>query len=508
MEGLRRSGQKRLSGQDAFQLYDTFGFPFEMTKSILEESGLNIDESGFEREMEKQREQARSSTQMTGNIFVEGPIGIIKETAKETTFLGYENCEIESRVIGLIIEEKLVKAADTGQEVHIVLDQTPFYAEAGGQVGDTGIVQTENSKVEVSNTKKSNDIIVHIGKVVEGKIKTNENVTCVIDKGRRAAIKRNHSATHLLHYTLRQVVGQHAEQSGSLVAPERLRFDFHHFEGIKKDEIARIEELMNERIMENTPVATEEMALDKARKAGATALFGEKYGENVRVVSIGDYSQELCAGTHVKNTGEIGLFKITSESSIAAGIRRLEAVTGNDALTRIRQKEKTLDRLCNVLDVQENMAVQRAEELMLQVRDLRKDVQKAKKEGTREFSSELIANAREISGVKIVTEVIEGVDIDDLRKTVDSLKESLGSVAIVLGTTEDGKVTLITSLSNDLVKKGLHAGNIARDIAKIVGGGGGGRADMAQAGGQLPDKINEAIDLGFRIIQEKIENCT
>ena len=508
MEGLRRSEQKRLSGQDAFQLYDTFGFPFEMTKSILEESGLNIDESGFEREMEKQREQARSSTQMTGNIFDEGPIGIIKETAKETTFLGYENCEIESRVIGLIIEEKLVKAADTGQEVHIVLDQTPFYAEAGGQVGDTGIVQTENSKVEVSNTKKSNDIIVHIGKVVEGKIKTNENVTCVIDKGRRAAIKRNHSATHLLHYTLRQVVGQHAEQSGSLVAPERLRFDFHHFEGIKKDEIARIEELMNERIMENTPVATEEMALDKARKAGATALFGEKYGENVRVVNIGDYSQELCAGTHVKNTGEIGLFKITSESSIAAGIRRLEAVTGNDALTRIRQKEKTLDRLCNVLDVQENMAVQRAEELMLQVRDLRKDVQKAKKEGTREFSSELIANAREISGVKIVTEVIEGVDIDDLRKTVDSLKESLGSVAIVLGTTEDGKVTLITSLSNDLVKKGLHAGNIARDIAKIVGGGGGGRADMAQAGGQLPDKINEAIDLGFRIIQEKIENCT
>jgi len=508
MEGLRRSGQKRLSGQDAFQLYDTFGFPFEMTKSILEESGLNVDESGFEREMEKQREQARSSTQMTGNIFDEGPIGIIKETAKETTFLGYENCEIESRVIGLIIDEKLVKAADTGQEVHIVLDQTPFYAEAGGQVGDTGIVQTKNSKVEVSNTKKSNDIIVHIGKVVEGKIKTNENVTCVIDKGRRAAIKRNHSATHLLHYTLRQVVGQHAEQSGSLVAPERLRFDFHHFEGIKKDEIARIEELMNERIMENTPVATEEMALDKARKAGATALFGEKYGENVRVVSIGDYSQELCAGTHVKNTGEIGLFKITSESSIAAGIRRLEAVTGNDALTRIRQKEKTLDRLCNVLDVQENMAVQRAEELMLQVRDLRKDVQKAKKEGTREFSSELIANAREISGVKIVTEVIEGVDIDDLRKTVDSLKESLGSVAIVLGTTEDGKVTLITSLSNDLVKKGLHAGNIARDIAKIVGGGGGGRADMAQAGGQLPDKINEAIDLGFRIIQEKIENCT
>jgi len=508
MEGLRRSGQKKLSGQDAFQLYDTFGFPFEMTKSILEENGLTVNEGGFEREMEKQREQARSSTQMTGNIFDEGPIGTIKETVKETIFLGYENCETESKVVGLIINEQLVESVDAGQEVHIVLDQTPFYAEAGGQVGDTGIVQTKNSKVEISNTKKSNDIIVHIGKVVEGKIKRNENVTCVIDKRRRAAIKRNHSATHLLHCILRQVVGQHAEQSGSLVAPERLRFDFHHFEGIKEDEIARIEALMNERIMENAPVITEEMTLDRARKAGATALFGEKYGENVRVVNIGDYSQELCAGTHVKNTGEIGLFKITSESSIAAGMRRLEAVTGDDALARIRQKEKTLDRLCNVLDVQENMAVQRAEDLMLQIRDLRKDVQKAKKEGAREFSSDLIANAREISGVKIVTEVIEGVDIGDLRKTVDSLKKSLDSVAIVLGTTENGKVTLITSLSNDLVKKGLHAGNIARDIAKIVDGGGGGRADMAQAGGQLPDKINEAVDLGFRIIQEKIENCT
>ena len=507
MEGLRKCGQKTLSGQEAFQLYDTFGFPFEMTKSILENSGLTVDENGFEDEMHMQRERARSSTQMTGNIFDEGPIGKIKETTKETIFLGYENCETESKVIGLIMNEQLVNSAEAGQDIHIVLDQTPFYAEAGGQVGDVGIIQTKNGRVEISNAKKSNDIIVHIGKVVEGKIKTNENVTCVIDKGRRSAIKRNHSATHLLHYTLRQVVGQHAEQSGSLVAPERLRFDFHHFEGIRKDDIARIEELINDRIMENVPVITAEMTLNEARNAGATALFGEKYGENVRVVNIGDYSRELCAGTHVSNTGEIGLFKIISESSIAAGIRRIEAVTGNEALARITQKEKTLDRLCAVLDAQENMAIQRAEELILQIKDFKKDVQKAKKEGARKISSDLIANAREISGVKIVTEVIEGVDIGDLRKTVDSLKESLGSVAIILGTTEDGKVTLIASISNDLVKKGLHAGNIAREIAKVVGGGGGGRADMAQAGGQLPDKINEAIDLAFRIISEKIEDC-
>jgi alanyl-tRNA synthetase len=387
----------------------------------------------------------------------------------------------------------------------VVLDQTPFYAEAGGQIGDTGKIQKEGTKVEIYNTKKSNDIIVHIGKVVEGEINTNENVTSVIDTERRSAIKRNHSATHLLHSVLRQVVGQHAEQSGSSVTPERLRFDFHHFDGVKEGEIARIEELMNGRVMENASVITDQMALDQARKAGATALFGEKYGANVRVVNIGDYSQELCGGTHVDNTGEIGLFKIISESSIAAGIRRIEAVTGNEAIALTRRKGQMLDRLCGVLDTQENTVIQRAEELMQQIKDLRKDVQKAKKDDVQKYSSDFISKAKEVSGVKIVTEVVKGVEIDDLRRTVDSLKKSLGSVAIILGTVDNGRATLIASLSNDLVKKGLHAGKIVGDIAKIVGGGGGGRADMAQAGGQLPDKIYEAIDLGFKILQKKIE---
>ncbi|MHC4453664.1 MAG: alanine--tRNA ligase [Planctomycetota bacterium] len=508
MDSIRESGQKTLSGQEAFQLYDTFGFPFEMTKSILEENSLSVDEDDFEKEMNMQRERAKVSSQMKGSIFDEGPLSTLKETAKESVFLGYEKNEAEGKVIGLIINEQLVDSAEKGQEVHMVLDQTPFYAESGGQVGDTGIVQVKNTKVRINDTKKSNDFIVHIGKVVEGRISTNDNVTSIVDTNRRSAIKRNHSATHLLHYVLRHVVGLHAEQSGSLVAPERLRFDFHHFEGIKKDEILRIEELMNERIMGNASVITEEMALDQARKAGATALFGEKYGENVRVVNIGDYSQELCAGTHVNNTGEIGLFKVISESSIAAGIRRIEAVTGKEAIVRTRQKERTLEKLCGVLDVQENMIIQRAEELMQQIKDLKKDIQNAKTEDAQKYSSELITHAKEVSGVKIVTEVIEGVEVGDLRKAVDSLKKSLNSVAIILGTIENGRVTLITSLSNDLVKKGLHAGNIARDIAKIVGGGGGGRADMAQAGGQLPDKLNEALELGLKIIREKIEDFT
>lgn len=506
MDNLRKSGQKALSGQVAFQLYDTFGFPFEMTKSILEENSLYVDEGDFDKEMSMQRERAKVSSQMKGSIFDEGPLSTLKETAKETVFLGYEEYEAEGKVVGMIVKEQLVDSAEAEQEVHLVLDRTPFYAESGGQVGDTGIVQAKNAKVRIQDTKKSNDFIVHIGKVVEGRINKNDNVTSFVDTNRRSAIKRNHSATHLLHYVLRHVIGLHAEQSGSLVAPERLRFDFHHFEGMKKDEISRIEELMNERITESAPVITEEMALDQARKAGATALFGEKYGENVRVVNIGDYSQELCAGTHVKNTGEIGLFKIISESSIAAGIRRIEAVTGKEAIARTRQKEKSLEKLCAVLDVQENMVIQRAEELMQQIKDLKKEIQNTKIEDARKHSSVLINHAREVSGVKIVTEAIEGVEISDLRKTVDTLKKSLNSVAIILGTSDDGRVTLITSLSSDLVKKGLHAGNIARDIAKIVGGGGGGRADMAQAGGQLPDKLNEALDLGFKIIREKIEN--
>lgn len=504
--GLRKRGQRVLSGVDAFKLHDTFGFPLDMAEEILKENNLLIDKKGFEKEMDMQRKRAKISSQMKGGIFDEGPLSKIKEITKETVFLGYEKHETESKVIGLIVNEQLIDCVEAGQEVHIVLDQTPFYAEAGGQVGDTGIIQTKHAKVEVFNTKVLNNIIVHIGKVIKGKISVNENVLSRIDVRRRAAIKRNHSATHLLHYILRKVIGQHAEQSGSLVAPDRLRFDFHHFTGLEKSELSRIEDLMNEKIMENTPIITQEMTLNEAKATGAVALFGEKYGENVRVVCIGDYSRELCGGTHVDNTGEISLFKIISESSIAAGIRRIEAVTGKEALASINRKEKILERLCNILNVRENTIIQRTEELLQQLKNLRKEAQKTKKESVQRYSSNLIANAKEISGVKIVTEIMEGVEVEDLRKAADSLRKRLGSVAIILGTTENGRAILITALSNDLVKKGLNAGDIAKDMAKIIEGGGGGRADMAQTGGRSPNKINEAIDLGFNIIREKIEH--
>ena len=500
VEALREKGLKILPGSEAFQLYDTFGVPLDTTQAILEKNNISVDKEGFEREMNAQRERAKLSSQMTGNIFDEGPINKIKDTSKETIFLGYEEYEAKCKVIGLIVNEQLVDCVEKGRDVHVVLDRTPFYAESGGQVGDTGIIQTENAKVEINNTKKSNDIIVHIGKLIMGEIRTNEDVVSKVDYSRRKAIKRNHSATHLLHYVLRQVIGQHAEQSGSLVASDRLRFDFHHFSGVKKDEISRIEDLVNGKILENTQVLTHEMALDEAKAKGAVALFGEKYGEDVRVVNIGDYSRELCGGTHVSNTGEIGLFKISSESSIAAGIRRVEAVTGEEALTKMKHKDEMLERLCNVLDVQENAIIQRTEELLQQVKDLKKEVQNANKENIQKNLSNLVAKARDVSGIKIVAEIMEGVDVEGLRKAADSIKKELGSVAIILGTIEDGKVVLITSLSKDLVKKGLHAGKIAKDIAKIVGGGGGGRADMAQAGGRFPDKIGEALNLACKLV--------
>ncbi|MDR4504656.1 MAG: alanine--tRNA ligase [Candidatus Scalindua sp.] len=505
METLRRNRQEVLTGPDAFLLYDTYGFPFEMTESILRENNLKIDRPGFQKEMHLQRQRAKESSNMKGNIFDEGPLDKIKKSTSETVFLGYNNHEIEGKVTGLIVNEQLVHSAERYQDVLIVLDQTPFYGESGGQIGDTGTIQTKDTEIEVKDTKVSNNLTVHMGTIVKGKIVTHENVISKIDRKRRAAIKRNHTATHLLHYVLRKVIGDHAEQSGSLVAAHRLRFDFHHFAGVKKEELEKIEELMNEKIMENSDVTTEEMSLNEAKAIGAVALFGEKYRENVRVVTIGDFSRELCGGTHVVSTGEIGLFKIVHESSVAAGIRRIEAVTGQDAMARTKHKEEILGKLCHILDTHENAVLERAEELVLQIKELKKELQKTKKESSRVNITNIIDHARKIEGVSIVTEMVEGVDKGDLRKIVDLLKKSLRSVAIVLGTVDDGRVTMVTAFSNDLVKSGLHAGNLAKEIAEIVGGGGGGRADMAQAGGRFPKKVDEAFDFAFTFLRNAIK---
>lgn len=504
MDALQRNKQKILSGQEAFKLYDTYGFPLDMTESILHEKGFSVDKDGFENELKKQRLQARTSSQMTGQVFDIGPLSKIKDISKGTEFLGYKGYECEGRVIAIIQGDQLVDVAKAGSDVTVILDQTSFYGESGGQIGDTGVLEANGNLVRVTDTKKNNDFILHIGKVVKGELRTGGLINARIDVQKRNFIRRNHSATHILHYVLRKVIGQHAEQAGSLVTPDRLRFDFHHFSGLTKEEITRIEDMVNEIILENVPVVVKELPIQEARNAGAMALFGEKYGEMVRMVSIGDFSKELCGGTHVNYSGEIGLFRIIGESSVAAGVRRIEAMTGIAALNRNREKEKIIQEMCIILNTSEDKLITKAQELLHELKNLHKEVHRIKQKEIGGKIESFIENAREVSGVKIITRKLEDATVDDLRKTIDILMKSAKDMAIVLGTAQDGRVTIVAALSPGLVKRGLHAGAISKEVAKVVGGGGGGRPDMAQAGGQWVEKLDEALGFAADLLSKKI----
>lgn len=523
---LKKEGKKVFPSEEAFRLYDTYGFPIEGTAAYCAEEGFSFDESGFEKYMEERVRLSRVTSGIAEAIFDAGPIAQLKEKFKGTEFLGYVGGRAVARVVGIMVNGQMVDKAGKGQSVVIVLNRTPFYGEAGGQVGDTGdlrgplleLVNTKSGEVrymrlpgmrrdfllEVVDTKRAEDFILHHAKVIKGEVYVGDTLSCEVDLERRSGISRSHTATHILHYVLRQVVGRHAEQAGSLVAPDRLRFDFNHFQALRKDEVSRIEDLVNEKIIEDSVVGAEEMSLDEAKGRGAIALFGEKYGEKVRLVNIGGYSKELCGGIHLKRTGEVGLFKIVGEGSVAAGIRRIEALTGPAAVRAIREKEHTIEELSRILKVQESGLVERVKGLLDEIRSLEKEIKRLKEGGLDKAASELINRAREVSGVKIVTEKLEGARAEDLRRAADTLKAQAASIAIVLAAMQDGAVVIITSLSKDLVKRGLHAAEIARDVAKVVGGGGGGRADMAQAGGKHPEKIDEALDYSFRLIKEKV----
>lgn len=505
MESMKKSNQKTLPGREAFKLYDTYGFPLEMTESILHEKGFDVDKDAFEEELKRQRLQARASSQMTGQIFDTGPLSRIKDISKGTKFIGYGQYTCEGRVIAIIQNGELVDKAASGNEVTILLDQTPFYGESGGQVGDSGILESNECYIHITDTKKSDDFILHIGKIGKGELKKGSVVNAKIDTQRRNAIRRNHSATHILHHTLRTVIGQHAEQAGSLVAPDRLRFDFQHFSSLTKEEITRIEDMVNEKILENVPISVQEVTIQEARDMGAVALFGEKYGELVRVVSVGNFSKELCGGTHVQGTGEIGLFRIESESSVAAGIRRIEAVTGMASLNRSREKEGIIHEICNIFSTNEDKLVSKIREILDELKNSQREVHRIRQKELSSNIHSFIEHAEEVSGVKIVTRKLEDATADDLRKTADMLRKTAQEVAIVLGSSQDGRVTLISALSSKLVKSGLHAGNIAKEVAKVVGGGGGGRPDMAQAGGQYPDKLDEALGFAAELLKNKIQ---
>lgn len=503
-ENIQKNGQKILPGREAFKLYDTYGFPLDMTESILNEKGFAVDRDGFEEELKKQRTQARSSSQMTGQVFDTGPLSKIKDISKGTRFVGYKECSSEGRVIAIIRGDQLVDTAAAGSEVSVVLDQTPCYGESGGQIGDTGVMEANGVRVQINDTRKNDDFILHFGKVIKGELRKGNVVHVNVNNQQRNAIRRNHSATHILHYALRRVIGQHAEQAGSLVSSDRLRFDFHHFSGLSKEEITRIEELVNEKILENAPVHSRESTLQEARNTGAMALFGEKYGETVRVVTIGDFSKELCGGTHVNNAGEIGLFKIIAESSVAAGIRRIEAITGMVALIRSREKEMILHEICNTLNTSEDKLITKTQEILSELKFLQKELHKVKQKELGGKAGSFIEGARVVSGVKIITRKLEDANADDLRKTIDVLMKSGEELAVVLGTAQNGRVTIIAALSPNLVKRGLHAGNISKEIAKVVGGGGGGRPDMAQAGGQWTEKLDEALHFAAELLSSKI----
>jgi alanyl-tRNA synthetase len=505
IEKLRAAGGSQLPGSEAFRLFDTYGLPLDVTQSLLEDEGMTADADEFESEMARQRERARKGTKISADIFGAGPIVELKERDVATVFEGYEKDESEGRLLGIVIGQELRDEASEGEEAILVLDRTSFYGEAGGEVGDTGILVSASARFEVADTQRAEGMVLHIGKLLSGRIRVGDVLTTRPEVARRAAIRRNHTATHLMHHALRQMLGRHAEQAGSLVAPDRLRFDFHHTQAVTEQELRLVEDKVNEKILENAPVNSRIMPLAQAKAEGATALFGEKYGDEVRLLDIGGYSKELCGGLHCHATGDIGLFRIVSESSVAAGVRRIEAATGLEALRLVREKEDLLDRLSEALGAPEGRLVERAEQLSQQVRDLRKGLQRAK-QSSGKGAADYLKEAREIGGAKLVAVKVEGASAEDLRSLADQLRQLArpGGVAVALGSVAEERVNLIVALSNELVARGLHAGEIAGEAAKLVGGGGGGKPDMAQAGGKEPSGLDKAIETAARLIGEKL----
>jgi len=497
---LKVTGKDVLDGKSAFKLYDTFGFPWELTAEILEENKFSLDKDAFDAAMNEQRERARAARQENQRVSVPDLTGInvdlLKQDYNVTT----------AKVVLLWKDGKAVEQVHDGEEVGIILDTTAFYAEGGGQAGDTGMIETEVGKVEIENAKKlANGTIYHIGMVVEGLIKVGDNVKILIDAEVKQATARNHTATHLLHAALKNIVGEHVNQAGSSVNSERLRFDFSHFEPLAAEQIEKIEQQVNEAILKAITVDISEKTQNEAKEMGAMALFGEKYGDIVRVVNIKDCSVELCGGTHVNNVAEIGLFKIISEAGVASGVRRIEAITGKLAYDKVNIVEKTLNKAASLLKSRNNEVLEKIEALLIQVKTLEQQLAVANSKMAQEIASELLATAIEVNGVTVVNAEVEIEDMDGLRNLADLLRDKLTVGVIVLGAKiADDKVNFVVMATKDAVAKGIHAGNIIKETAKVAGGGGGGRPDMAQAGGKNPEKITEALTMATEVITKQI----
>ena len=489
-----KRGEKVLPGAKAFLLYDTFGFPVDIAERILADRGMAVDREGFETSMEEQREKARKKAKMSGDIFRVGPIQKIKQKVAETEFLGYETLRADATVAALLTEEDAVASAERGEKLRLVVDRTPFYSESGGQVGDTGLVTSAGGfEARVLATKKVEGYALHDVEITRGSVKVGDRVTLRVDEARRRGIMRNHTATHLLHKALHEVLSEDALQAGSLVEEGRLRFDFTHPRQVSQEELREIEERVNSQIVLNTPVTTDVTDYKSARALGAMALFGEKYGDRVRLVRIGDYSLELCGGTHVRAAGDIGAFLVTAESSVAAGVRRIEAVSGPEAIARAQGSRESLRSVAALLKVNESAVVDRVKALQEELKTLRQGIEKAERRAVGDVESEVRAAAETVSGATVIVKRLDGLDVKDLRDLADRLRRAAPKTALALGSAKDGRVQLVVGCSDDLAKSGFDSGAILRPAVELTGGGGGGRRDFAQGQGALPAKLDEAL---------------
>ncbi|MFQ6808254.1 MAG: alanine--tRNA ligase [Blautia sp.] len=503
---MEKEGRKELSGEDAFKLYDTYGFPVDLTKEILEEKGYSIDEKGFQEAMDEQRKKAREARAVTNYMGADATVYDEIDAAVTTEFVGYDNLTFESKVTVLTTEEEIVDALTEDQRGTVFVEQTPFYATMGGQQGDKGVITLGDAEFKVEDTiNLRGGKVGHVGVLTKGMIKTGDVVTLKVCEAGRSNCCKNHSATHLLQKALKTVLGSHVEQKGSLVTPDRLRFDFAHFQAMTAEELAKVEEMVNDEIQAALPVVTDVMTIEEAKKTGAMALFGEKYGEKVRVVSMGDFSKELCGGTHVSNTSVITTFKIVSESGIAAGVRRIEALTGEGVFAYYKEIEKRQAEIAAMLKTSPAEIEEKIAHLQAEVKALHSENESLKAKMAQDAVGDVMDQVQEVKGVKLLAVSLADVDMNGLRDLGDQLKEKLGEGVVVLASVAGGKVSLLAMVTDQAQKAGAHAGNLIKGMAAIVGGGGGGRPNMAQAGGKNPAKVPEALEAAAGILADQIK---
>ena len=504
-EEMRKSGSDTLSGADAFKLYDTYGFPLDLTKEILEERSFQVDEEGFAACMKEQKEKARKARKTTNYMGADVTVYQSIDPAVTTKFVGYDRLVHDSAITVLTTEDEIVEALTDGQRGTILVEETPFYGTMGGQQADTGVIVSENGEFTVEDTiHLQGGKVGHVGVMTKGMFKTGDTVTLKVDEENRALTARNHSATHLLHKALRTVLGDHVEQAGSLVTRDRLRFDFTHFSAMTPEEIRQVEEIVNKEIHAGLSVVTDEMSLEDAKKTGAMALFGEKYGETVRVVRMGDFSTELCGGTHVANTSSISSFKILSEAGIAAGVRRIEALTSDGLMAHYAETEKELHEAAAAAKTTPGALTAKIEAMLEEIKALHSENEKLKSKLAKEAMGDVMDQVQEVKGVKVLAVRADGVDMNGLRNLGDQLKEKLGEGVIVIASVLDGKVNLMATATDGAQKAGAHAGNLIKAIAGLVGGGGGGRPNMAQAGGKNPAGVDEALAKGAETVESQV----